>query len=246
MSSSFQSRLRVVWFSGALLLLLAFTLLACAPKTAPSVSAPRVAPTQAAAQVIPTATPVPSQPTPTAPLTADIGAAKGLNEAVLMNGQYQLPDVGAVQLENGRYEKKYGSGATQVNRVTLGLSAIGDLNGNGVRDAVVLLAFNSGGSGTFIYLAPVLAQDDTARQGTPQLLGDRVKVNNLAIQDGKVVVELVSAGPNDPLCCPSQRSTLTYQLEGPALKLLSEVKSTTVPRLTPRPHPRPPPQPQPN
>jgi hypothetical protein len=46
------------------------------------------------------------------------------------------------------------------------------------------------------------------------LLGDRVKVNSVRIEENLIVVDMVTHGPNDPMCCPTQQVVQRYALEG--------------------------------
>ena len=48
-------------------------------------------------------------------------------------------------------------------------------------------------------------------------LGDRVKINSLNIQAGKIIIDMVTHGPNDPACCPTVKSIATYVLVGDKL-----------------------------
>lgn len=148
-------------------------------------------------------------------------SAGKLSEEMLKNARYELPDIGSVQLKDGSFEHKYGEGATQVNKVGYVEAALGD------HDAAVILWANTGGSGTFLYLVAVTNQNGAVQQVASQLLGDRVKAQKLVLQNGQIVVNVLSFGPNDPQCCPSQLVIRAYRLEGGALKVVSEVKPTT-------------------
>ncbi|MDP2470907.1 MAG: hypothetical protein Q8W45_11165 [Candidatus Palauibacterales bacterium] len=92
--------------------------------------------------------------------------------------------------------------------------AVGDLNGDGAPDAVVLLATESGGSGVFEDLAVVLNDARTANQSVvATFLGDREPVDRIRIDSGEVSIELLAHGPGDPMCCPSQKVTRRFRLE---------------------------------
>ncbi len=175
---------------------------ACAPAAAPTPT-PKAKEAAAAVTALPAATqaPVPE-----------------LTEAMLKNAKYELRDLGAFQLVDGRYEQKYGEGATQVNRVAFQRAALGDLNDDKSGDAAVILTWNGGGSGTFINLVAVINKSGAPQQVAAELLGDRVQVKSLSIVEGRVVVQMVGFGPNDPLCCPSLEMTRTYRLEGNTLR----------------------------
>jgi len=160
--------------------------------------------------------------------------ASGVGEDALKNGTYQIKDIGPAQLSGGKYEQKTGDGATQVNRVTYVQSARGDLNGDGVEDAAVVLALNTGGSGTFVYLLPVIMVDGSAQQYGLDLLGDRVRIESLSVADGKIALQMLSFGPNDPMCCPSQKAERTYVVQpAGSLVLLDETAILASPTQVP-------------
>jgi hypothetical protein len=95
--------------------------------------------------------------------------------------------------------------------------ALGDLNGDGVPDAAVILATNSGGSGVFVDLAAVVNDKGTPKHIASAALGDRVQIKSISINAGEIIVALVKQGPNDPLCCPSQPLTLKFKLQSDKL-----------------------------
>ncbi|MGD8902000.1 MAG: hypothetical protein PVI67_00405, partial [Anaerolineae bacterium] len=53
-------------------------------------------------------------------------------------------------------------------------------------------------------------------------LGDRVQINALFIQNGEIVVDMVTHGPDDPMCCPTQQVVQTFALQGEELIKASE------------------------
>lgn len=186
-----------------------------ATKPAPTATLPAptaTLPAPTATKPAPTATPPAPTATPPQPLT----------EAALKNASYSLQDIGPFTLKDGSYEKAYGSGATQVNRVNMTRFALGDLNGDGAKDAAVILALNTGGSGTFIHLVAVLDQKGTPQQAAVVTLGDRTAINSLAIESGGIALDMLTHSASDPLCCPSQKTTRTYRLDGGSLKLVAE------------------------
>lgn len=136
-----------------------------------------------------------------------------LDESTLKNGSYELPELGTLRLRDGRYERAYGEGATQVSRVTYLLAATGHLDGDGVEDAAAALAVDSGGSGTFVYLMAMHNQNGIAQHVGARFLGDRVRVQGLSIAEGRIVAHLRTFAPSDPLCCPSLEVTRSYRME---------------------------------
>jgi heat shock protein HslJ len=148
----------------------------------------------------------------------------GLTEDKLKNAEYRGIYEETVQLIDGRYEGEpfVEGGASRPTVTFIDPHAVGDLDGDGVEDAAVLLAENSGGSGTFIYLAAVLNRNGNPQNTATKLLGDRVQVNSLSIEDGEIIVDMTTHGPDDPMCCPTQRVVQTYQLRGNELVQTSE------------------------
>ncbi|MBL1174241.1 hypothetical protein [Pantanalinema sp. GBBB05] len=130
----------------------------------------------------------------------------------LQNTTYQVPDVGSVKLTDGKYKN-----ASQQITVTLvnqpDLIAVGDLNGDRQLDAMVLLAVNTGGSGVFMYLAPVLQQGNRLQSGSPLLLGDRVRVQSIMIDQSRAKVDMLTHAAKDPMCCPTQKITQLFTLQ---------------------------------
>jgi heat shock protein HslJ len=190
-------------------------LIACSPTATPMPSAtPLPATVASTATTVATATPIPA----------------ALTIETLRNAGYSLPELGPIQLVDGAYEDKYGDGATQVNQVAFISAALGDLNADGLDDAAVILWMNTGGSGDFIYLAAMLNESGTPAQTDITMLGDRAQVQQSHIEAGVITLELLTHGPSDPMCCPSQRVTQTYQLlDGNLIQLSIEIHPTPTP-----------------
>jgi hypothetical protein len=155
------------------------------------------------------------------PAYGDMAAApEGLSPQELANATYQGIYEQPVTLTDGAYAgEPFVEGGASRPTVTFieGPIAYGDINGDGQDDAAALLAENSGGSGTFVYLAAVVSQDGQPVNVATTLLGDRVQVESLKIENKQIVVEMVQAGPDDPMCCPSQQVVKTYELQGDQL-----------------------------
>ncbi len=148
----------------------------------------------------------------------------GLAEDTLKNAEYLGIYEETVQLTDGRYEGKpfVEGGASRPTVTFIDPYAFGDLDGDGVEDAAALLAENSGGSGTFIYLAAVLNRNGTPQNMATTPLGDRVQVNSLSIEEKEIVVDMITHGPDDPMCCPTQQIVQTYELRDGELVQTSE------------------------
>lgn len=106
--------------------------------------------------------------------------------------------------------------------------ARGDLDGDGTEDAAVILNATTGGSGVFSVLAAVLNRDGEPNNVDVALLGDRVEMQEILITDGTITLDLITHGPEDPLCCPTQPATLTYALQENELVEQEEASGTMV------------------
>jgi hypothetical protein len=177
----------------------------------------------ATAAAVRTTIPATTTPVPV-PVAAQTGASGGLTEQALKNAEYRLPDIGTFRLRDGQFEYSYGSSTTQVNKAGFLQAANGDLNGDGQADAAVVLWVTTGGSGTYIYLVAMLDQAGQPRQGGADPVGDRVQIQQLSVQTGKIIVIAKAFAKGDPMCCPSLQVTRTYRLDGSTLKVESETK----------------------
>jgi hypothetical protein len=193
---------------------LGLALVACAapvPTEVPTIEPPTVEP-PIAAPTMPPAT--------TEAVTFTIGADV---LSRLGNMDYTV-DGKPYTLANGAY-----SDTTGVSIMMFPPAALGDLNADAVDDAAVLLAYSGGGSGTFVYLAAVVDQDGSFVNTDTVLLEDRVQVNDMAIADGAITLNVTTHGPHDPMCCPTSVATWTYVLEDGKLKLTSPEGPPTAP-----------------
>ena len=133
----------------------------------------------------------------------------------LKNAEYKSEFTASkkAKLSNGAYQEEIAPGtASKLTITLLDQYAIGDLNFDGAPDAVVILTANSGGSGVFVYLAIVVNDKGLPKHMASLALGDRVQIQSVAIAAGEIVLELIKHGPNDPLCCPTQRVSRKFNL----------------------------------
>lgn len=185
------------------LLIFTFTVNACAPLEA-ATPAPLPATEPAISEAV-TPSPIPTLEEKKITLSLDI----------LRFGVYHSPDWGEFQLSDGVfYRTPPNSQESPENYTTRLLDNVlfGDLNLDGLEDAVVFIYTQNGGTGRFVEMAAVLNMNGSARNISTVYLGDRVIVESGAIQDGLVTLNLVVQGPNDAFCCPSQPVTWNFQL----------------------------------
>jgi hypothetical protein len=131
-----------------------------------------------------------------------IDTSTSLTMELLRNAEYQSewPANGKAKLTDGSYREKYipGSATELVIRLS-DHHAIGDLNGDGAKDAAVVLVSDPGGSGTFYDLAVLVSQNGSPKHVATEALGDRIVVKSLAIQSGEIAVTLLTRKPDEPM-----------------------------------------------
>lgn len=144
-----------------------------------------------------------------------------LTEDALRNATYQheFPKDGQAQLQDGKYEEAIEGSASKIHIALMDVVALGDLNGDGIWDAAVVLEASGGGSGTFRSLEAVINEDGAPEHVASVLLGDRVQIEELLIADQYIRVQMVTHGQGDALCCPTLRVVQLYQLDGEELQL---------------------------
>ena len=151
------------------------------------------------------------------------GELRRLTLEHLRDGHYQLPLLGdeetPIRFRAGQRSIRYGVGATE--RVHVGLIgdlvAFGDLDGDDVADAAVVVFVNTGGSGTFIHLLAMRDREGTPVQAGREFLGDRVRVERLTISGSHIFTTMLAHGPGDGLCCPSIEIGRAFTLQGSRL-----------------------------
>jgi hypothetical protein len=202
------------------------SLTACTQPASPTAVPPTVAP---ASPTKPAATVPPATVAPTTPPKA----AAALTLDALQNAEYASEFTASkkAKLVAGKYEESAAPGSASKITVTLITTtvAFGDLNGDGTDDAAVILATNSGGSGTFIVLNAVLNDKGAAKFAASISLGDRVQPKSITISGGVITVDELRQGPKDPLCCPTEQATLKFKLADGKLTEIPSAAAPTAP-----------------
>ena len=112
--------------------------------------------------------------------------------------------MGPVTLANGRWTGSppvWGGASRPIVELADNFHVAGDLDGDGLDDAVVVLTYRQGGTATMSFLAAVTHRNGILRNTATTALGDRVQVRSVGISSGRVIVRTVRAGPKDAACC---------------------------------------------
>ncbi|MCX7823539.1 MAG: hypothetical protein N2260_08900 [Syntrophobacterales bacterium] len=140
-----------------------------------------------------------------------------INEQVVANAGYDvivLSDIQRVQLKNGVYDP--GTNPLEdENYIYVELERVkfSDLNGDGMKDALVVLYASTGGSAGWINLTGLIAGGKEPIQIDPLFLGDRVLIKEIQIPaPRRVCLKILFHGPEDPSCCPTKRGTKCFDL----------------------------------
>jgi hypothetical protein len=185
----------------SVMLLLAVLLFGCRPATPP----PSPADLTQAASISSTRAATSAPPKPTS-------APKEL--AQVRNAPYQLGASNAlqtVQLTDGRFEQGTPGSDNYLSVVMTDFVAIGDLNGDGVGEVAALVSENYGGSGVFVFLAVYANVNGALTFQTSTLVDDRPQLSALSIGKGRISLEAVIHGTDDPMCCPTLKTTRHYR-----------------------------------
>ena len=111
------------------------------------------------------------------------------------NCEYVI-DGKSVVLKEGQTEKQVASGSATIAATRIfDATTTGDLNGDGRDDVLVLLVQNSGGSGSFYYVAAALRTKDGYRGTNAILIGDRISPQTVEMRDRTITVNYADRYP---------------------------------------------------
>lgn len=87
--------------------------------------------------------------------------------------------------------------------------------------AAVILGSSTGGSGSFTSLHLITGTAAAPIAGPGVFIGDRTRVESIGFESNGIRLDLLTQGPTDPQCCPTQRETRTYVRDGNTFRLVS-------------------------
>lgn len=97
------------------------------------------------------------------------------------------------------------------------VGSFGDLNGDDVEDAAVLITFDADGADHAQYLVAYVAEDETFRPAASRFIGGRYRkvfgADVAGIEQGRIRLELKVLQPEDAYCCPSGAESAQFVLE---------------------------------
>jgi len=130
----------------------------------------------------------------------------------------------AITLADGRYEgqpAEPGAASRPTALLWEPTFHTADLDGVIGSEALALLSSNAGGSGEFVHLAVFGMRDGALSNVGTVPVGDRVRLQSLWLERGKIIMDVIEPGPQDAACCPTPVARKTFGFDGSAYKQLS-------------------------
>ena len=185
-----------------LIFLLLLVLIGCRPATPPPATA-SVDPTPSAPESSNESTSSPAMPTE---VSAEVEEIR--------NAQYQLgasDRLEIIQLTDGSFEQGTPGSDNFISIFVTDFVTLGDLNADGKEEAAALISENYGGTGVFVFLAVYADVNGTWTFQTSSIVDDRPQLLALSIANNEIFLEAVIHGPDEPMCCPTLRTTRHYR-----------------------------------
>jgi basic membrane protein A len=136
---------------------------------------------------------------------------------------------GVAPLADGQYEEAAAPGSAATTIQLSDTVAFGDLDADKVDDAAVVLISDTSGTGRFYDVVAVLDRNGKAFPVASAFLGDRIEINGLTIEDGRIVVDMLTRGPDEAMAdAPTQPETRTYQIQVSLEQVVEPVTATQV------------------
>ena len=131
---------------------------------------------------------------------------------------------GTATLEDGEFRAPVAPGSSSELVITLAQSTVGDLNGDGIGDAAAITVEEPGGSGRFRILHALLKEEGELHDADTAFLGDRIRVEGVAIHDGVIMVFMLDRPPDAPFAeVPSIPVIRKFRLAGESLEELESI-----------------------
>jgi hypothetical protein len=174
------------------------------------------------AELLTPADPTPETPVPALLTPGETGAPQPIGSPTpapdfvheIRDAQYQLglPDsLQIVQLADGKFEQGTAGSADFISVFVTDFIARGDLNGDNQNEVAALVSENYGGTGTFIFLVVYSEVDGNLVFQTSKLVDDRPQINMLLIEDKEIFLDAITHGFEDPMCCPTLKTTRHFR-----------------------------------
>ena len=186
------------------------------PETTAPTSARSTSTTTTTSTAVTTSTVLAATPTTAAPSESLPDQAPTEPEAIDWEDLEHLVielDGDSVRLEGGRATITDGGQSTSTFTLR-NRAAQGDLDGDGDDDLVAHIIERSAGTGVFHYVVPVINEAGTAVARSPVLVGDRIVMDSIWVQDGLIEVSLFDRGMDEPFTIITTHTMLEIDVSG--------------------------------
>lgn len=141
----------------------------------------------------------------------------------LQNARYRTRECGVITLSNGKFEGTQSSSSSGLpcRNVMLDKMALGDINSDGIDDAITFLGTDLGGSGFFVSLAAVINRNGSPYNIATLPLEDRIKIDAVRIDAGIIRLNATIHSAAAPMCCPDSAIQWQFKLVADSLVHLS-------------------------
>jgi hypothetical protein len=149
------------------------------------------------------------------------GSGQILTLEGLRNAAYPVPEANGnlIQFTDGKFRGPVVLGSTEeVRFVLLDRVGRGDLDGDGVEDAALLMVKDPTGDKPEYTLWAVINQGGAPDPRGVVLLGEKVQVGGMTIEALKIYLDVVRPGPQDIEGMPTRRIKESYKLLGNRLE----------------------------
>ncbi len=151
-----------------------------------------------------------------------LGCSKGRGDATLSpdaaQGATFTIEGKAVQLTDGRSAVSIPDSSSKQVTEIVGDSVSGTLRDERGSGLALVLRQQTGGTGTFYYLAALLPHGGAVAATDTVFLGDRIEINGLELKDGIVTVDYMDRAPGDAMSeAPSEKKRAAFMIEGDRL-----------------------------
>src|SRR5690606_27232413 len=134
--------------------------------------------------------------------------------AELRSASYQLgasDGLRVVQLKEGSFEEGTPGSDDFVSVTLTDFVAVGDLDADGTEEVAALVSESYGVSDIFVFLSVYAQVDGELMFQTSRIVDDRPQLNALSIEDHEIFLDAVIHRIDEPLCCPTLRTTSHFR-----------------------------------
>lgn len=120
-----------------------------------------------------------------------------------------------IRLTDGRFARATAPGSATMETIEIfGEPVFADLDGDKDEDAAMFVVQNSGGSGTFYYVALAINANGEYRGTNAMLLGDRIAPQNINVIEGRAVANFAERKAGEPFTtAPSVGKSIYVQYD---------------------------------